>query len=262
MSTGEYLNNYYNNYDEDGRLKTKHGLVEYLTTIKYIKKYLIEGMKICDIGAGTGRYSISLSSAGFKVDAVELVDSNIKVFKSNIEKSNHVTIRQGNALDLACFDNEQYDITLLLGPMYHLYNKYDKLSALKEALRVTKRGGILFVAYCIADASILGYGFKKGNILELIKNSMLDPDNFKTTSTPCDIFELLRKEDIDELVAKFNVERLHYVAADGYTNHMRETIENMNNETFDIYMNYHFSICEREDMVGLTHHSLDVLKKL
>jgi hypothetical protein len=43
---------------------------------------------------------------------------------------------------------------------------------------------------------------------------------------------------------------------------MKETIENMDEEVLDIFMKYHFAICENEDMVGITHHSLDIVRKL
>ena len=164
-------------------------------------------------------------------------------------------------MDLSLFENNSYDITLLLGPMYHLFTNEDKIKALSEAVRVTKPGGVLFVSYCISDASIICYGFKAGNILNLISNKLLDPKSFKTKSNPSDIFELLRKEDIDEMMKNFDVKRLHYVATDLVTNHMRETINAMNDQVFSIYLNYHFSICERPDMVGVTHHSLDIFRK-
>lgn len=54
MNTQEYLSNYYQNYDEEGRLFSKHGMVEYITTMKYIEKYLQPSMRIMEIGAATG----------------------------------------------------------------------------------------------------------------------------------------------------------------------------------------------------------------
>ena len=55
--TGNYLVDYYNSHDEDVRLLSKHGRVEFLTTVKYIEQYLKDGMKIIEIGAATGRYT-------------------------------------------------------------------------------------------------------------------------------------------------------------------------------------------------------------
>jgi hypothetical protein len=72
----------------------------------------------------------------------------------------------------------------------------------------------------------------------------------------------VRKEDIDRLMSQFNIERLHYAATDMMTHFIEDSIENMNGDEFNLYLKYHFSICERPDMVGLTHHSLDVFRKL
>lgn len=261
METKEYLAEYYGGYDEDGRLRSKHGMVEYVTTMKYIEKYLKPGMRILEIGAATGRYSHALARRGYQVDAVELVEHNIEIFKQNTVEGEPVTIRQGNAMDLSSFGSETYDITLLLGPMYHLFTREDKLMALSEAVRVTKTGGIVFAAYCMGDASILSYGFVRGEIYNIIEKCMLDTETFDTFSNPWDIFELYRKEDIDRLRAEFHVTQLHFVAADGYTNHMRETVDRMDDRMYDLYLKYHLAVCERQDMVGYSHHTIDIFRK-
>lgn len=61
MDTKKYLEKYYQNYDEEGRLASRHGMVEFITTMKYIEKYLQPGMRIMEIGAATGRYSHALA---------------------------------------------------------------------------------------------------------------------------------------------------------------------------------------------------------
>lgn len=261
MNVFEYLTNHYSNYDEENRLLSKNGQVEFLTTVRYVDKYLKQGMKILEIGAATGRYSHHFAKQGFEVDAIELVQHNIDVFISNTEPNEKVTIQQGNAMDLSEFPDNTYDITLLLGPMYHLYTEEDKLTAISEALRVTKRGGIVCIAYCISDASIIEYGFKQRNMNMLIDRGLVDRKSFNTTSNPEEIFELVRKEDVDNLISHFDIERLHYVGTDMYTNYMRETVDSMDDETFGLYLDYHFSICERQDLVGVTNHSLDIVRK-
>ena len=146
--------------------------------------------------------------------------------------------------------------------MYHLYTFEDKRRALSETLRVTKPGGIVFAAYCIQDASIIQYGFRDWHMNEIWNKKLLDPATFKVKSNPAEIFELHRKEDIDELMKEFIVERLHYAATDLFTQYMRGTIDAMDDETFNWYLKYHFSICERHDMTGLTNHSLDIFRKM
>ena len=261
METKEILANYYTGYDEDGRLRSKHGMVEFLTTMRYVQRYLRPGMRIMEIGAATGRYSHELARQGYMVDAVELLEHNIELFEQNTIPGEKVTVRQGNAMDLSAFEDEIYDITLLLGPMYHLFSREDKLKALGEAIRVTKKGGIVFVAYCMGDASVLSYGFVRGKIHEIIEKCMLNPVTFDTFSNPWDIFELCRKEDIDELRGQFPVTQLHFVASDGYTNHMRQTVDAMDDKTYEVYLNYHFATCERLDMVGYSHHTIDMFRK-
>ena len=261
MNANDYLNQFYTGYDEEGRLLTRYGRVEFETTMRYIRRYLPENARIIEIGAGTGRYSHTLAREGHTVDAVELVQHNIDRFIAGTAEGERVTIRQGSACDLSAFPDDTYDVTLLLGPMYHLFTEAEKLAALSETIRVTKPGGVIFVAYCMADPSILQFGFMKGNAPQLIEKGLLDPVTFKAASTPAELFELHRTEDIAALRSHFNVTPLHLIAADGYANHMRETVAAMDDELFALYLQYHFATCERPDMLGLSHHTLDIFRK-
>ena len=262
METLKILSEFYSNYDEEGRLLSKHGQVEYLTTMRYIEKYLRPGMRILEIGAATGRYSHALARMGYAVDAVELVQHNIDLFRENTQPGENITIRQGDARDLSFLADESYDLTLLLGPMYHLFTVMDQKLALSEALRVTKQGGILMAAYCGNEATMVQYCFGRGMLKEEKYQKLVDPVTFKATSDPAELFELYRREDIDALMAHFSTERLHYVGTDMATNYMRAIIDEMDEELFAMYLRYHFAICERADCVGVSHHILDIHKKL
>jgi ubiquinone/menaquinone biosynthesis C-methylase UbiE len=261
MEILELLSNYYGGYDEEGRLLSKHGQVEYLTTMRYIEKYLKPGMRILEIGAATGRYSHALARMGYEVDAVELVQHNIDIFKEKTLPGERVTIRQGNAKDLSFFADDSYDITLLLGPMYHLFTIDEQKQALSEALRVTKKDGILFAAYCGNDATMVQYCFGRGMLKEEKYQKLVDPVTFKASSDPAELFELYRREDIDALMDGFHSTRIHYVGTDMATNYMRSVIDEMDDDFFGLYLKYHFSICERSDMVGVSHHILDIHRK-
>lgn len=263
MNTDRYLINHYNNYDEDSRLTPKHGSVEFLTTMKYIEKYIKPGDCVLEIGAGTGRYSHALARSGYTVDAVELIEHNIEIFKQNTEPDENITVIKGNAVDLSHFPDNKYDITLLLGPLYHLYTNEDKQQSLSEAIRVTKPGGIIFAAYVISDGCLLDEGFHRGNInvSAYINDGLLDPETFAAKSEPKDLFELVRKEDIDELMSQFPVTRLHYAATDGCSLFMREAVDAMDDDAFALYLKYHFATCEREDLLGITSHAVDIFKK-
>ena len=77
MQPNRYLNEFYQSYDEDLRLTTRHGSVEFLTTMRYLERYLKPGDRLLEVGAGTGRYAHALARRGWLVDAVELVEHNI-----------------------------------------------------------------------------------------------------------------------------------------------------------------------------------------
>ena len=262
METLSALTAFYSNYDEEGRLLSRHGSVEYLTTMRYIEKYLRPGMRILEIGAATGRYSHTLARMGYAVDAVELVQHNIDIFNTLTQPGEKISIRQGDARELSFLPPESYDMVLLLGPMYHLFTPQDQQKALSEALRVTKKGGIMMVAYCGNEATMVQYCFGRGMLKEEKYRKLVDPVTFKASSDPAELFELYRREDIDALMAGFSTERLHYVGTDMATNYMRSIIDEMDDELFEVYLRYHLVICERPDCVGVSHHILDIHRKL
>lgn len=261
MEVMKVLSEYYGRYDEDSRLRSRHGSVEFLTTMRYVEKYLVSGMRVLEIGAATGRYAHTLARRGFKVDAVELIPHNIEIFKANTEPGENVTIYRGNAKNLEMLADDTYDITLLLGPMYHLFTVPEQLEALSEAIRVTKKGGVIFAAYCGNEATMVQYCFGRGMIREQRYRDLIDPVTFKASSDPAELFQLYRKEDIDNLMSVFPVTRLHYVGTDMATNYMKQTVDDMDNALFELYLKYHFAICERGDLVGASHHILDVFRK-
>ena len=261
METLQALTQYYGSYDEDNRLCSRHGMIEYLTTMRYIDKYLRPGMRILEVGAATGRYSHTLARRGFRVDAVELVQHNVDIFNSLTQHGEEITIRQGDARDLSCFDDETYDMVLLLGPMYHLFTEEDQRKALSESLRVLKRGGVLFAAYCGNDATMVNYCFGREMLKQEHYQRLVDMETFKANADPAETFVLYRREDVEALMAAYPVTRLHFVGSDMFTNYMREAVDNMDDEFFSLFLRYHFATCERSDLVGASHHFLDICRK-
>ena len=132
------IEKYYNKFNEEHRLQTRHGLVEFATSMHHIQNVISgrKNLKILDVGAGTGRYSVELCHFGHEVTAVELVRRNLEVLRSKHEK---IKTWQGNALDLSFLEENKFDITICFGPMYHLKTQEERLKALEEIRRVTKK---------------------------------------------------------------------------------------------------------------------------
>lgn len=252
---------HYEGYDEETRFDARWCWVEYYTTMQYIHRYLHPGDRLLEIGAGTGRYSITLAQEGNDVTAVELVERNLDALRAKITPGMRIRAMQGNALDLSMLESESYDMTLLFGPTYHLISEADKRQAISEALRVTKPGGILMVAYCITDGPMINYTFRLGKYDFLTECGMLDPETWKFHPERGFIFEHITKADVDRLVEGFPVKRLHYVATDGLLSFLQTELETMDDETLKALLRYHLSVCEREDLVGATAHSLDIVRK-
>lgn len=250
---------FYNNYDEEGRLMRNSRLPEYLNTMKYIEKYLSPNAKIIEIGAGTGRYSFALAEKGYDVTAVELVPHNIEIMRKKVKPHHNIKIYEGNACDMSAFESETFDIVLLLGPMYHLFTDEDKHCALSEAIRIAKTGGVIYASYCNNDTSIYKF-FYKGIALDYLEKGLIKED-YHTFSSPKEVFELYRKSDIDELMKKHNVTRLHFVGVDMLSYIFDDKFDDLSDREFDEYMKFLSNLCEREDCVGLSIHMLDIFRK-
>ena len=253
------LEKYYNKFNEDKRLLSRHGQVEYITSMKYIHEVLAEydEPKIIDIGAGTGRYSVALAKEGYDVTAVELVRYNLGILK---QKGSSVKAYQGNAMNLKRFDDESFDLTLLFGPMYHLFSFEDKVKALSEAKRVTKTGGTVMVAYCMNEYCVLMYAFREGKLKECMDGGRLTED-FHSVSSEKDLYDYVRIEDIDSLNEAAGLSRVKIISPDGPTDYMRPIINAMDEDTFNEYIRYHLSVCERKDLIGAGAHTVDILRK-
>ena len=275
------LEQYYNKFNEEKRLNSRHGQVEFRLSMKYIHEVIestIESMrianlsadstepaacpqpqdiKILDIGAGTGRYSVALAEEGYDVTAVELVKYNLGILK---KKNSSVKAMQGNALNLRKLNNNTFDVTLLFGPMYHLFGFDDKKKALLEAKRVTKPGGTILVAYCMNEYGVITYGFKERHVLECMEQGRFS-DTFQTQSLPEHLYDYMRIEDINALNEACGLTRIKILSPDGPANYMRPFLNQLSDEEFEAFVQYQMAVCERPDLIGAGAHTLDILHK-
>ena len=262
------LEKYYNKFCEEKRLNSRHGQMEYRVTVKYINTYLEQiikergysekgELKILDIGAGTGRYSVPLSEEGYDVTAVELVKYNLGILK---QKNSNVKAMQGNALNLKKLENDTFDLTLLFGPMYHLLTKEEKIKALSEAKRVTKPGGYIFVAYIMNEYAFIMYAVQENQINQCMDESRFTAD-FHTLPDEESLYDFVRLEDIDEFNDSVKLTREKIIAPDGPVNYLRPFVNKLDEEGFENLVKYQLATCERMDLMGASAHTVDILRK-
>lgn len=253
----EMLKEYYNKFNEDKRLNSRHGIVEFNTSIKYILEYLkqFNNPKILDLGAGTGKYSIYLNNLGYDVTVVELVKHNLKYITMN---NPSIKAFLGNALDLSKFKDNSFDFIIMFGPMYHLTKKDDQIKALNEAKRILTKDGIIFVCYYMNDYAIIKHGFIDGFINEKIND--IDKD-FHIKNKESELYAYYRLEDIDNLNKELNFKRIDIFTQDLLTDYFRKDINKMDEETFKLYMDYVYKVSNKKELIGIGSHLVDIIKK-
>lgn len=148
-------------YDEWNRLE-QH-FVEFALTKRYLDDYLEmhmertgkNSLKILDIGGGPGRYAIYLTQKGHRVTLLDLSQRNVEIAREKAALYG-VTLEEtikGNALNLQDFDKD-FDVVLLMGPLYHLVEEADRRKAMEQALDRLKPGGILIASFISAFAPL------------------------------------------------------------------------------------------------------------
>jgi ubiquinone/menaquinone biosynthesis C-methylase UbiE len=169
---------YYAHQIEANRLDMEGFKLEGIRTKEIIERYLQkENLEILDVGGGAGYYSFWLQEKGHQVSLVDLSPTNIDLVKERCQSIRNPLkrIEIGDAVNLN-FSNDQFDIVLLLGPLYHLTDRDDRIKALSEARRVLKQGGVLIAAVITRYASLID-GFQRDLVhddrfYDLLKNDL------------------------------------------------------------------------------------------
>lgn len=263
------IETYYNKFNEEKRLDSRHGQVEYRVTMKYIHEAL-DSLKrelcvnnnadihILDVGAGTGRYSVPLSEEGYDVTAVELVKYNLGILK---QKKSNVKAYQGNALNIhKKFPENTFDLTLVFGPMYHLLNKEDKVKALLNAKRVTKKNGYILVAYTMNEYSFVVHAIQENKMAECFEAKLID-ESFHTLTNEESLYDYVRIEDIDSYNEAALLKREKIISPDGPVNYIRPFVNKLSEEDFERVVAYQMATAERMDLIGAGAHTVDILRK-
>lgn len=265
---------YYNKFNEDKRLLSRHGQVEYAVTRHFLDKDIrslnsennptketaAHDIFVADIGAGTGRYSIALAKEGYKVTSVEYVQYNLGILKKHMkEEGLSFEAFKGDARKLKKLQDNSFDVTLLLGPMYHLHSDEDKVKALKEAIRITKPHGYIFVAYVMADYAVVKYGFMEGHIKESVSKNALT-DDYRVISDENELYDYVRLEDIDRINELAGASREYIFAPDGPADYIRNTLNDMDDESFGLFIDYQIKNALRPELLGASSHLVDVIR--
>jgi len=171
------INTFYNSTQmEADRLGQHVFQLEKVRTREIIQQYLKSSMTIADIGGATGAYSFWLHDLGHNVHLLDAAEFHIEAATSISITENKplASIALGDARRLP-YDDEQFDLVLLFGPLYHLQDAQDRIKAIEEARRVLKKNGILLAATITRYASLFD-GFWQGFIDDPAFENILQQD--------------------------------------------------------------------------------------
>lgn len=151
MTDFDKVKNYYKDFDEKNRLQNDNsGKLEFAMTMKILEKYLPNESVILDLGGGAGAYSFPLAKKGYKLYLADLSEdliSQAKEQKITENNQNIISCDVVNATNLSIYENNQFDVVLLFGPLYHLLEETERNQCIREINRVLKPGGKVFASF-------------------------------------------------------------------------------------------------------------------
>jgi S-adenosylmethionine-dependent methyltransferase len=162
---------YYNSDPEREHLRLERHQLEYDLTWRYLDQYLPGHGTILEVGAATGRYTVSLAKRGYRLTAVDLSSANLEICRKALAAESledRVEPIRADARDLAGIPQQKFDAALLMGPLYHLGQEADRKLALQQVFDRLRDRGVLFSAF-ISRFGIMG------DLLKDIPNWIEDP---------------------------------------------------------------------------------------
>lgn len=256
----------YEEVNEEERLNSSLARrVEFLSTVDTISKFLFDGVKIFDCGCGVGVYSIWLAEHGANVVSIDIVSKHIERLREIISEK-HLPIKAeiGDAVNLSHFPDESFDITLCMGPLYHLTSDEQHIRCINECVRVTKPNGILAFSYispysvfpCVirGDINRISYDLVDGITTRKVINAS-DECCFWTDNYYYD------PDDIENRLQSLGVSVIDHLATDGQSIAFQSVINSMDDKQFQTWMYYHKLTCRVRSILGASNHGLVIGKK-
>jgi SAM-dependent methyltransferase len=161
---------YYGRGREQDRLSTT-SRVEYVRTLELLDRHLPQAPAVVlDVGGGAGGYALPLQERGYDVRLVEPVPLHVEqALRAGVHRA---TLGDARHLD---FEDHVADAVLLLGPLYHLVDRAERVGVLREAARVVRQGGVIIAAAISRFASTYD-GLGRGMLADPEFESIVEGD--------------------------------------------------------------------------------------
>lgn len=221
--------------------------LERFITNTYLKKYITLKKSVVEIGAGIRAYSPEIVKYAKSVLAVDL-------FQNNLDRLSNKKINTlcADITNLKSVKSGSFDVVFVNGPISHLFDDKERTKAIKESVRICKKGGVVLFNYLTNTPIIYRSGLIKGNINALKKYDK---------RTAKDIYATYFVNDFHKLVSKTKMKHICDVSLDGLFEILKEYTNKVGKAEFNVIKQMQLQICERIDMIGCSTHVLSIYKK-
>jgi len=237
---------------------------EYLLTCRMLDRYIKPNDSVLDIGGGPGRYSIYFAQKGSNVTLFDLSHENTKFAQERaIEYGLTIKTVTGDAREADKLVDVQFDHILLMGPMYHLLEENDRISAVNAALKLLKPNGIIYISFINLVAGMIFYMKKVPELINtnipsevMYRESFLSQKSFAGNGFT-KVF-MIEQSEILSFMAQFPLEKLHLFAQESIMSPCEEKIMSQPKEITDSWINFCEKIWERDDLLSWSEHLMYV----
>lgn len=261
-----YVVESYENYKEEERLTTNNARkIEFITTTRVLNELFRNHTKILDCAAGTGAYAFYFAEQGYDVTATDITPRHIEIIRSKLTGKNYaMDTAVLDATDMNVFADETFDVVLNMGPFYHLITETQREKCISESLRVLKKGGLLVTAYIPRYYVFQLVAMTNDKYLDaelaqqIIQTGVLRHDDEKCFWT--DTY-YSTKDEMERIYKTHGIEIIDHFAQDGLTPLFSDKVDNWSEDQFEIWSDYHYSVCREESIMGASNHVIIVGRK-
>ena len=207
----------------------------------------------------------ALADEGYDVDAVELTPEYVKQMKEAFSGNDHIRVFEGNAKDLHFLNDNEYDLVLVMGPIYSIKDLDDRKLACREALRIAKPGAPVFIAFCLQDAPLIHEIFMSKNPADEITTIGYDREKALVTDNTGSsrLLDTIGAVDglIDAVCKENKARKVCRFAQDGISQIINKHVNSMSEKSYSEWIQYLIATAERADLMGYSDHIVQVVMK-
>jgi 2-polyprenyl-3-methyl-5-hydroxy-6-metoxy-1,4-benzoquinol methylase len=239
---------------------------EFLLTCRILDRYIKPVDKVLDIGGGPGRYSLWFAEKGCDVTLLDLSGANVAFAKERaVERGLKIQTVSGDAREADRLVCGKFDHILLMGPMYHLLEEADRITAVNAALNLLKPGGTIYISFINLFAGIIYYMKIAPDALTWENEAVYLERVFAQENYAGDAFTkavFMEQSKILPFMAQFPLVKLHLFGQESVTSPCEGKIMSQPPEIIEAWLNLCEKLCEREELLSWAEHIMYVGRKI